>query len=170
MECEVFCPLEEMMFPGAPCSVMPSNSIVTLHWTRSQFFINWETNVTNLDLLIMKSLTKTLKAPIQTSTKASAWPDPSFSSPQKDNYVKKLESNSGPLSHIVPPPPPHPQLTHTLIRRLGLGPKRDSELPRAAGNHSHNPTCSKSQVSKRRQREDWFAPLPLATQTTASES
>ena len=94
---------KNLTFPQAPYSAMPTGSRVTLHWTRSQFFFYWETNVTNLDLLKMKSVTKTLQAPSPTSTKASAWPDPSFFSPQKNNHVKNLGSTSGLLSHNATP-------------------------------------------------------------------
>lgn len=111
-----------MTFPQAPYSATPTGSRITLHWTRSQFFFYWETNVTNLDLLKMKSVTKTLQAPSPTSTKASAWPDPSFFSPQKNNHVKNLGSTSGLLSHTAIPYTP-PSIDTPQISRLGLRPK-----------------------------------------------
>lgn len=61
----------------------------------------------------MKSVTKTLQAPSPTSTKASAWPDPSSSSSPKDNYAEKLRSTSELLSHTATPSTPPSTDTHT---------------------------------------------------------
>lgn len=138
---------------------------------KSNFFY-WETNVTNLDLLKMKSVTKTLQAPSPTSTKAYAWPDPSFSTLQKNNHVKNPGSTSGLLSHTATPSTPPSIDTHPPDQQAESRPKEGIvRFPQGAGNHSYTPTWSKIQVSKGRQKEDWLAhplPSPQPPQTTAS--
>lgn len=121
---------------------------------KSNFFY-WETNVTNLDLLKMKSVTKTLQAPSPTSTKAYAWPDPSFSTLQKNNHVKNPGSTSGLLSHTATPSTPPSIDTHPPDQQAESRPKEGIvRFPQGAGNHSYTPTWSKIQVSKGRQKED----------------
>ena len=89
LECEVLCPVKEVTFPEAAHGVMPTDSRVTLHWTKSLFcFLFLLGNQRKkLGLLKMKSVTKTLQATSPGSTKTSALSDPSPSSPSKDNHV-----------------------------------------------------------------------------------
>ena len=77
-----------------------------------QFFLKLGNQCNKPRLLKMKSVTKTLQAPSPTSTKASAWPDPSFFSPQKNNHIKNLGSTSGLLSHVATPYTPPSIDTH----------------------------------------------------------
>lgn len=101
------------------------------HWQYSNFTLDkksvfsfyWETNVTNLGLLKMKSVTKTLQAQSPASTKTSACPDPCTSSLYKDNPVKNPGSTSVPLSHTATPSTP-PSIHTPWISRLSLASRR----------------------------------------------
>lgn len=102
----------------------------------------------------MKSVTKTLQAPSPTSTKASAWPDPSSLSPKKDNHVKNPGSTSGALSHTATPSTPTSSDTHTLDQQAGSRPKGGTvRFPgwqgiTAAPQHAPNPQVAKEDRRK----------------------